>query len=70
MYIALIREHGPISRGKIDELLLDKLPEILTEKQKKTKIHNLLSELSRREGKIENRGSRKYPSWTMRDKKQ
>ena len=70
LILALIREHGPISRGKIDELLLDKLPEILTEKQKKTKIHNLLSELSRREGKIENRGSRKYPSWTIRDKKQ
>ncbi|MCK4487491.1 MAG: putative DNA binding domain-containing protein [Desulfobacterales bacterium] len=70
LMLALIREHGPISRGKIDELLLDKLPEILTEKQKKTKIHNLLSELSRREGKIENRGSRKYPSWTIRDKKQ
>ena len=70
LILALIREHGPISRGKIDELLLDKLPEILTEKQKKTKIHNLLSELSRREGKIENRGSRKYPSWTIRDNKQ
>jgi len=67
LILALIREHGPISRGKINELLLDKLPEILTEKQKKTKIHNLLSELSRREGKIENRGSRKYPRWIMRN---
>jgi ATP-dependent DNA helicase RecG len=73
LILALIREHGPISRGKINELLLDKLPEILTEKQKKTKIHNLLSELSRREGKIENLGSRKYPRWimkNMRNKKQ
>jgi ATP-dependent DNA helicase RecG len=52
LILALIREHGPISKEKINELLLDKLPEILTEKQKKTKIHNLLSELSRREGKI------------------
>jgi len=67
--LALIREHGPISRKKINELLLDKLPEILTEKQKKTKIHNLLSELSRREGKIVNLGSRKYPSWIMRKNK-
>ena len=67
LILALIREHSPISREKIDALLLDKLPEILTEKQKKTKIHNMLSELSRRDGKIENRGSRKYPSWTIRN---
>ena len=67
LILSLIREYGPISRKKINELLLAKLPEILTEKQKKTKIHNLLSELSRREGKIENQGSRKYPSWTMRN---
>jgi ATP-dependent DNA helicase RecG len=69
LILALIRELGPISREKINELLLDKLPEILTEKQKKTKIHNLLSELSRREGKIVNQGSRKYPSWIMRKNK-
>jgi len=67
LILTLIREYGPISRKKIDELLLDKLPEILTDKQKKTKIHNLLSELSRREGKIENRGSRKWPRWSMRN---
>ncbi|MCK4825433.1 putative DNA binding domain-containing protein, partial [bacterium] len=33
LILALIREHGPVSREKINELLLDKLPEILTEKQ-------------------------------------
>jgi len=66
LVLALIREHGPVSREKINELLLGKLPEVLTEKQKKTKIHNLLSELSRREGKIENQGSRKYPNWTVK----
>jgi len=45
---ALVREHGPVSREKIDQLLLKKLPEVLTEKQKKDKVHNLLSELSRK----------------------
>ena len=46
--------------------LLDKLPEILTEKQKKTKIHNLLYELSIKEGKIENKGSRKFSRWSIK----
>ena len=43
-------------------MLLDKLPEILTESQKKAKIHNLLAELVR-EGKIRNAGSRAKPIW-------
>jgi ATP-dependent DNA helicase RecG len=63
---ALIREHGPVTREKINSLLMDKLPEVLTEKQKKTKIHNLLYELSTRKGKIENQGSRKHPQWTIK----
>ena len=58
--------HGPVTRKEIDNLLLDKLPEVLKENQKKTKIHNLLSELSKHEGMIENRGSRKLPRWTIK----
>ena len=64
--LELIREHGPISRENIDNLLMDKLPEILSEKQKKTKIHNLLWILSGQEKKIENIGSRKCPRWVIR----
>jgi len=30
MIVALVREHQPVSRGDIDRLLLDKLPEVLT----------------------------------------
>lgn len=59
---ALIREHQPIPRSEIDRLLLDKLPEVLNEKQKKAKIHNLMAELARK-GKIKNRGSRGHPAW-------
>ncbi len=44
MILELIQEHGPVSRKDIDNLLMDKLPEILMEKQKKSKIHNLLYE--------------------------
>lgn len=58
----LVREHQPIPRQEIDRLLLDKLPEVLSDKQKREKIHNLLSELVRK-GKIENRGSRGQSAW-------
>jgi len=64
---ALIREHQPIPRSEIDRLLLDKLPEVLNEMQKKAKIHNLMAELARK-GRIENRGSRGYPAWYTVDK--
>ena len=63
---ALIREHQPIPRLEIDRLLLDKLPEILNEKQKKAKIHNLMTELAKK-GKIQNRGSRAQPAWHTAD---
>lgn len=63
---ALIREHQPVPRSEIDRLLLDKLPGILNEKQKKTKIHNLVAELAKK-GKIENRGSRAQPAWHVVD---
>lgn len=59
---ALIREHQPIPRLEIDRLLMDKLPEVLSEDQKKAKIHNLMAELTRK-GRIENRGSRGKPAW-------
>lgn len=64
---ALIREHQPIPRSEIDRLLLDKLPEVLSETQKRAKIHNLMAELARKR-KIENRGSRGHPAWHTVDK--
>jgi ATP-dependent DNA helicase RecG len=64
MLMALVREHGPISRSDVDRLLLDKLPDVLTQKQKKDKIHNLLSEATRKK-KINNLGSRSRPKWKV-----
>jgi ATP-dependent DNA helicase RecG len=66
LILALVREHGPVDRTEIDRLLLDKLPEVMTEKQKKVKVHNLLSELAR-QGEIRNMGSRRYPQWQVAD---
>ena len=63
MIIALVREHQPVSRDDIDRLLLDKLPEVLTQAQKVAKVHNLISSLS---GKvIRNVGTRQAPQWVI-----
>ena len=65
MILALIQEHGPVRRMDINELILPKLPEVLSQKQKKAKIHNLLTELSIKMKKIKNIGSRKLPQWVL-----
>lgn len=40
-----VREHGSLDRKDVDELLWKKLPDWMTDKQRKTKINHLLSEL-------------------------
>ncbi len=59
-----IREHTSLGRDDIDELLWNKLPDWMDEKQKKIKINNLLSEL-RQKKKIENKGTFKTPKWVL-----
>lgn len=67
-YLALVEkaigEHKSMSRSDIDDLLWNKLPEWMNEKQKKVKVNNLLSEL-RRIQKIENQGTFKMPKWVL-----
>jgi len=64
LILALVREHGPVGREEIDQLLLPKLPDRLTDQQKRRKINNLLQKL-RRTGNISNRGSRRQPAWVL-----
>jgi len=66
LILALVREHGPVARSEIDRLILDKLPEVMSQQQKKNKVHNLLSELARK-GKIVNAGSRRESGWRSTD---
>ena len=54
----------PLGRREIDEVLVPKLPDRLTDQQKRIRVRNLLQEL-RRGGLIENCGSRGDPSWRM-----
>lgn len=64
LILLFIGEHGPVSRKAIDDLLLDKLPEILNLKQKRDKIHNLLHKLSK-DKRIVNSGSKYYSRWEI-----
>jgi ATP-dependent DNA helicase RecG len=65
MIVELIRKHQPVTREDIDGTILGKLPEVLNPDQKLKKIHNLLYELSHRQKRIRNAGSRKYPQWVL-----
>ena len=64
LIVALVREHGPVGREEIDQLLLAKLPDRLTDEQKRRKVNNLLQKL-RRAGSVQNRGSRQRPAWVF-----
>lgn len=64
MIVALVREHQPVSREDIDKLLLDKLPEVLSQEQKLNRIHNLLRQLAEA-GRIHNAGGRRWPKWVL-----
>lgn len=64
LILELVREHEPVTRRDVDQVLLPKLPDRLTEEQKRRKVHNLLQELRRSE-KIFNRGTRAHPAWCL-----
>lgn len=64
LIIKSLHEHGFLDRRDVDELLWNKLPEWMSEKQKKNKVTNLLSEL-RRSNRIKNEGSDIKPRWVL-----
>jgi ATP-dependent DNA helicase RecG len=59
-----LEKFGQASRAEINQLLLDKLSDALSEKQKFTKISTLLTKLRRR-ALIENTGSDTAPCWQL-----
>lgn len=63
-----LSQFQPASRQEIDALLMDKLSEGLTDKQKRSKVGNLLSKL-RGKGVIHNAGSRGHPAWQLTEGK-
>ena len=59
--------HGSATRKEIDGLLLNILPDYLSEKQRRKKIDNILQYM--RDDSIENIGSRKVPKWVKKEDK-
>ena len=64
LILKAIKQHGSLNRRDINELLWEKLPDWMTEEQKKNKITNLISEL-RRNQKITNLGSDFKSKWVL-----
>lgn len=62
-----LEKFGQASRAEINQLLMDKLSDALSEKQKNTKISTLLTKL-RRKKKIENTGSDAASCWKLTKK--
>lgn len=62
--LAFLEEYNTATRAEIENLVMDKLSNVLNEKQKKVKITNLLS-LLRDEHLIINKGSRTKPKWML-----
>jgi ATP-dependent DNA helicase RecG len=66
MIINFIKKYKKASRTDIDNLLMDKLSDVLTPKQKRNKIRNLLYEMSRKDGTIHNAStSTANPEWEL-----
>lgn len=59
-----LEKFGQASRAEINQLLLDKLSDALSDKQKSTKVSTLLTKLRRRKV-IENTGSDTAPCWRL-----
>ena len=69
LIVKAIKEHRSLSRSDVDELLWRKLPDWMTDTQRKNKIGNLLTEL-RTKGNIQNSGTFSKPQWSLKtDKK-
>lgn len=64
MILDYLRTYDSATRNDINHLLMGKLPEILTQKQKENKVSNLLGSL-RQTGKINNSGSTKKPKYVL-----
>lgn len=63
LILSFIEEYGSASRQDINDLLMDKVSDALSEKQKLSKINNLIYEMSRKDNTISNTGSKRKSRW-------
>jgi ATP-dependent DNA helicase RecG len=64
LVLKMLKEAGSANLRELEELLFNKLPDVLTPQQKKNKVKNLVQKL-RREGRIEKQGVRKGAKWAI-----
>jgi ATP-dependent DNA helicase RecG len=70
LIVEFISKYTKATRIEIDELLMDKLSNVLSEEQKRTKIRNLLYEMSKKENTIYNQSnSTANPVWVLSNSK-
>ncbi|HHT9146811.1 MAG: putative DNA binding domain-containing protein [Ignavibacteria bacterium] len=65
MIFEFIKKYDSASRRDIDKLLMDKLSNVLDEKQKQNKVKNLIYEMSKKDKSIKNTGPNKKPNWIL-----
>jgi ATP-dependent DNA helicase RecG len=63
LILEYLDKYKQASKEDIDKLLLDILPGVLDENQRKNKIHNLIYAMSKRDRTIINQGTNRYPKW-------
>lgn len=63
-----LEQFGSTSRKELDDLLFPKLPDSFDSTQKSTLVHNLLTQL-RRKNRIRNQGTRGESSWVIAQRK-
>ncbi|MDO4368516.1 MAG: hypothetical protein Q4C26_07470 [Bacteroidales bacterium] len=59
-----LKDHSQLSKSEIVELLWDILPDILDNKQKITKVENLLKKM-KRDGIVDCTGMGRFPKWFL-----
>jgi ATP-dependent DNA helicase RecG len=64
LILKAISQHHSMSRSEIDELLWNKLPDWMTDEQRKRKVNNLITKL-KNHNKIVNKGTFKYSMWEL-----
>jgi ATP-dependent DNA helicase RecG len=64
LVLEYLEEYKEASRQDINQLLMDKISDALTDDQKKNQINNLLQEM-RREGAIESSGTTRWAKWVI-----
>jgi ATP-dependent DNA helicase RecG len=67
LIIQALKQHKNLTRQEIDELILNKLSDGMTDEQKKKKVENLLTYL-RLKGKIKNVGTDVKSTWVLVEK--